>query len=255
VVDRQFREPRLAEVYDAVCAGRDDFTFYLPLVMAAGSVLDVGCGTGELLHRARGAGHRGRLCGLDPAWAMLDQARSRADIEWNLGDLGSIDADQSFDLVVMTAHAFQVLLADDDIHAALATIRSLLGERGRFVFETRNPAARAWEAWTPDHAVEVVHAGALVRMVHQVDAVDGDLVTLTSTYTCPSWDAPEQSVSTLRFLDARALAAFLAGASLAVEAQFGDWDRRPIATTSPEIITVARPAGRRGTAWWSSAPG
>jgi len=35
--------------------------------MAAPSVLDVGCGTGAMLHEARQLGHVGRLCGLDPA--------------------------------------------------------------------------------------------------------------------------------------------------------------------------------------------
>ena len=69
--DRQFVESALASMYDAFCAGRPDFGFYLPLVMAAGSVLDIGCGTGELLRLARAAGHTGRLCGIDPAAAML----------------------------------------------------------------------------------------------------------------------------------------------------------------------------------------
>lgn len=74
-VDQLFSEPVLAELYDAFCAGRQDFDFYLPFVMAANSVLDVGCGTGELLRLARENGHEGRLCGLDPAEAMLQQAR------------------------------------------------------------------------------------------------------------------------------------------------------------------------------------
>ena len=51
--------------------------FYHGLVMAAGSVLDVGCGTGLMLHRARDLGHDGRLVGLDqtaPRWTELGAA-------------------------------------------------------------------------------------------------------------------------------------------------------------------------------------
>jgi hypothetical protein len=44
----------------------------------------------------------------------------------------------------------------------------------------------------------------------------------------------------LRFLDAATLSAFLSGAGLRIEAQFGDWTRQPLTDTSPEIITVAR---------------
>ena len=155
MVDRLFSEPRLAELYDAFCAGRPDFAFYLPLVMSAKSVLDVGCGTGELLRLAREAGHAGRLCGLDPAEAMLRVARQRRDVEWVHGDLASVDWSREFDFVVMTGHAFQVLVDDSQLRASLAAIRSALTDDGRFVFETRNPPARGWEAWTPDNAVEI----------------------------------------------------------------------------------------------------
>jgi ubiquinone/menaquinone biosynthesis C-methylase UbiE len=112
VVDRQFSDAGLADFYDMFCPWeeRDDLAFYLPLVMSAGAVLDVGCGTGMLLRRARQAGHTGRLCGLDPAGGMLVRASKRADIEWILGDLASIAWDREFDLIVMTGHAFQVFV-------------------------------------------------------------------------------------------------------------------------------------------------
>ena len=241
MVDYLFSEPRLAELYDAFCAGRQDFDFYLPLVMSAKSVLDVGCGTGELLRLAREAGHTGRLCGLDPAQTMLEQARKRRDVEWVHGDLASVEWRREFDLIVMTGHAFQVFVEDEQLLASLAAIRSALTDNGLFVFETRNPLARGWEAWTPDNAVEIVHSGSVVRMAHQVESpVVGDIVSFTCTFTSPSWDRPEVSRSTLRFLDVDSLSHFLTGAGLIIEEQFGDWDRQQLTDTSPEIITVAR---------------
>lgn len=241
MVDYHFSEPRLTELYDVFCAGREDIGFYLPLVMSANSVLDVGCGTGELLRLARESGHTGRLCGLDPAEAMLEQARKRSDVEWVHGDLSSVVWRREFNLVVMTGHAFQVLVEDDQLRASLATIRSALTEDGRFVFETRNPSARGWEAWTPDNAVEIVHCGSVMRMAHQVETpVAGDTVSFTATYTSPSWDQPLVSRSTLRFLEPDSLSHFLAGAGLIIEEQYGDWDRQPLTDASPEIITFAR---------------
>ena len=221
---------------------RADSRFYLPLVMSAGAVLDVGCGTGALLHGARQAGHRGRLCGLDPADGMLRQARQRPDIEWVFGDLGSVGWDQEFDLVVMTGHAFQVLVEDDEIRTSLAAIRCALTDGGRFAFETRNPLVREWECWTPDNAVEVVDSsGAAVRMVHEVETpVDGDVVSFNITFTSPAWGRPQVSRSSLRFLDADALSWFLSAAGFAIAEQFGDWDRHLLTDTSREIITIAR---------------
>jgi len=246
VVDHQFSDPGLAGLYDRFHPWdeRGDFGFYLPRVMSAGAVLDVGCGTGALLIRARDTGHAGRLCGLDPARGMLGEARRRSDVEWVLGDLDSVTWDQEFDLVVMTGHVFQVLVEDEVLRSALAAIRGALTDRGRFVFETRNPTARAWECWTPDHAVETTDAsGAVVRMEHQVETpVTGDVVRFTTTFTCPTWDQPRTSRSTLRFLDQESLSVLLSDAGLAVEEQCGDWTGEPLSDTSPEIITLARRA-------------
>ncbi|MES0155181.1 methyltransferase domain-containing protein [Mesorhizobium sp. M0018] len=73
MVDHLFADPYLAAVYDAwhPRSARDDYDFYLPRILTADAVLDVGCGTGTLLHEARLAGHSGRLCGIDPAPGVL----------------------------------------------------------------------------------------------------------------------------------------------------------------------------------------
>lgn len=245
MVDRLFTEPSLAALYDLFCPWdpRGDSGFYLPLVMEAASVLDVGCGTGMLLRRARAAGYAGRLCGLDPAAAMLGVARaSGEDVDWVLGDLSSVGWNGEFDLVVMTGHAFQVLTGDDELRGALAAVRTALTPAGRFAFETRNPLARGWEEWTPENAVEVtVGSGAVVRQEHQVDLpVRRDLVSFTVTYSSPAWQRSEHSRSQLRFLGTEALTAFLSAAGLEVAEQYGDWDRSALGPGSPEIITIAK---------------
>ena len=148
--------------------------------------------------------------------------------------------DHEFDLVVMTGHAFQVFVDDDEIRRSLAAIGSVLTEDGHFGFETRNPLVRAWETWTPDKTVEVVTAtGAVVRMAHEVEMpVEGDIVSFTTTFELAGGNGPQVSRSTLRFLDAETLASFLADAGLVIDEQFGDWDRSPLTGSSPEIITI-----------------
>jgi SAM-dependent methyltransferase len=239
-VDHHFADTELASLYDRFHPwdAREDFAFYLPMVLAARSVLDVGCGTGMLLSRARDSGHTGRLCGLDPAEGMLAVAGARTDVEWVRGDLGTARWSEEFDLVVMSGHAFQVLLTDDDLRTALATVRAALVPDGRFAFETRNPLARAWERWIPANAAELPTGE---RMSHQVEPiVEAGLVSFTTTYTGRRWTGARTSHSTLRFLDARSLASFLTEADFTVESRFGDWDRTPLTDESPEIIVVAK---------------
>lgn len=181
---------------------------------------------------------------------MLEQARRGAelDIEWILGDLESTSWEREFDFVVMTGHAFQVLLGDGELRAALVAVRAALTDGGQFGFETRNPLARAWESWTTDTPVEVVApgpdgaagGGAAMRLARQVRSVDGEIVSFTSTFDSPGAPGPRHSDSTLRFLGADRLDAFLGEAGLVVEERYGDWDHGPLTDASPEIITVAR---------------
>ncbi|MFI5794863.1 class I SAM-dependent methyltransferase [Streptomyces sp. NPDC051677] len=260
MVDHSFADLALAALYDSVWPWGPDDDFYLGLVSSADAVLDVGCGTGRVLARAAADGHPGRLTGLDPAAAMLVQARRRAPgVQWLLGDLRTHRWNGEFDLVVMKGHAFQVFLGDDELRTALRAVRSALGAGGRFVFETRNPGARDWETWTPDRVREVTDAdGRVVRVWHEVEnEPSGDRVTFTTTFDSPdspgSSDSPGSpgspgsfgrrvSRGTLRFLDPEALTGFLTEAGLRVVEQYGDWRRGPLTPASPEIITVATPA-------------
>jgi SAM-dependent methyltransferase len=215
--------------------------FYTDLVMAADAVLDVGCGTGSMLHQARDLGHTGRLVGIDPDAAMLDRARRRTDIEWVLGSAADARWDREFDLATMTSHAFQCLLTDDELRVSLAAIRAALVDGGRFAFETRHPAARAWESWNPSNATTVVDsAGRTLQVAHRVESVVGDIVTVTETTSDPSGTPLRVDRASLRFLDVPTLGTLLTEAGFAIDAQYGDWRRGPVTDGSPEIITVAR---------------
>jgi ubiquinone/menaquinone biosynthesis C-methylase UbiE len=243
MVDHSFADLELAQLYDALNEWGPDDDFYLELVMSARAVLDIGCGTGRLLRGARAAGHEGRLTGLDPAAAMLVQARRAApDVEWVLGDLESARWEGEFELAVMTGHAFQELLGDEEIRRLLGGVREALAPGGRFVFETRNPAVRVWEGWTPERVYEVTGAdGAEVRVWHEVvEPVVGDRVTFTETFASSRWERKRVSRSVLRFLDVAALDGFLAEAGFEVVGRYGDWRRGSYdPAASPEIVSVA----------------
>ena len=57
---------------------------------------------------------------------------------------------------VHDANVAQVFLTDDDWQATLRVTRQALRPGGHLVFETRDPARRAWEQWTPELTRTVV---------------------------------------------------------------------------------------------------
>ncbi len=74
--DRLFRDPDLAQFYDRDCPWTPDFDWFASFVAGAGSVLDLGCGTGIFTTTLAACG--AVAVGVDPAGAMLSIARARA---------------------------------------------------------------------------------------------------------------------------------------------------------------------------------
>jgi SAM-dependent methyltransferase len=243
-----YSDAQAAALYDVLNSPGPDDAFYLELVMSASSVLDVGCGTGRLLSRARDAGHTGRLCGVDPDPAMLEVARRASDVEWLACTAASMSFDGDFDLAVMTGHAFQCLVGDNELRASLAAIRRALVDGGRFAFETRNPGARAWEQWSAMTLDAVDPSGIPVRVSYDIEAVAGDLVTLTETTSDRDLRPLRVDRATLRFLGVDELDRFLSSAGFLLEVRYGGWHGEALAEDSAEIVTVAIRAPDRGNA-------
>ena len=241
--DLAYTDAAFVRLYDAENPWHPMDDFYQRLDLAAASVLDVGCGTGTRLARTRETGHRGRLVGVDPAEAMLAVARAKtAAVEWVRGDAQNLDLGERFELVTMTGHAFQLLLDDDAVRAALAAFRRHLAPGGVLAFETRNPAPRPWATWVRDETLLQVRAPdgePYESWVEGPVAHDGDLVTFTSVVRSLGTGRRRSTPSTLRFIDPAHLGALLTQAGLAVEAWFGDWDSSPLTPPSPEVIVLA----------------
>ena len=235
-----YSDDDVAALYDRLNPWEPSDDFYLSYVLEAGSVLDVGCGTGRLLHRAREAGHGGRLCGIDPDPASLARARRRADIEWVEGRASAMTREHEFDLAVMAGNVFQVFVADDELASSLAATRSALVQGGSLVFGTRNPRVRAWEGWSPASPIDVVdHHGRELRVVYQVESVTGGVVTLTETTATRDGQTLRVDRGSLRFLDTAEVEAALARAGFEVRFWYGDWTRGPLTEDSDNIVVVA----------------
>ena len=241
--DRLYQDAELAQFYDLQNGWAADFDFCTTMAEEAGSVLDLGCGTGEL---AASLAHDRHVVGIDPAAAMLDVARHRPGgdaVDWMEADARDLHLGRRFDLVLLTGHAFQVFLTERDQRAVLSTIAEHLAPDGRFLFDSRNPAAEAWRNWTPEaseHSFEHPRLGK-VRSWNEVayDAESGVAIYQTH-FEVLATGQRYAAASQIRFTEQAVLAALLEEAGLAVERWLGDWSGGPWHPAAKEIIPLGR---------------
>jgi SAM-dependent methyltransferase len=225
MADLHYEHPELAALYDIDCGWSADRDFYLNLAgKPPQRILDLGCGTGLICDAYAALGHE--VTGADPAPAMLEIALQKphgADIDWVLSTAQDFRSNKHFDLIIMTGHAFQVLLEDEDIAATFEMVRAHLGPSGRFVFESRNPAIDWPSLWDMTH--EVVVDGQTVPYTRRTLHRNGNRLTFEQCY-----DFDGQSLtarSELLFLTREEIEARLSASGLGVESVFGDWDGTP----------------------------
>ena len=245
--DRLYRDSDLAQFYDLDNGWGPDFDTCLKLARGAGSVLDLGCGTGQLVARLATRLAEGReVAGVDPAAAMLDVARARPGgerVAWVQAEAQNVRLGRTFDLVVLTGHAFQVFLTEEDQRAVLATIAAHLAPAGRFVFDSRNPVAEAWREWGPEVSRRSLEHPRLGTVECWNDAEHDPatgIVAYETHYRVAESGAHFSAASRIRFTDREVLAALLSDAGLEVDEWLGDWRGGAYQAACREII----PAGR-----------
>ncbi|MEV7657842.1 class I SAM-dependent methyltransferase [Streptomyces anulatus] len=247
MADESFAHPRLAALYDPLDPDRGDLEPYVRLAEEFGArrVLDIGCGTGvfALLLADRGI----EVVGVDPARASLDVARAKPGgdrVRWIHGDAAALPP-LRVDLVTLTANAAQEIVDPGDWAATLHGAHEALRPGGQLVFETRDPARRAWETWNREssHRVtEIPDVGPVETWV-EVTEIVGPLVSFRWTYVFRRDGQVLTSDSTLRFRERQEAEADLAAQGFVVHEVRGAPDR-----PGRELVLIARrpgPAPRR----------
>lgn len=213
MADEIFEHPRLAAIYDPLDPDRSDLHTYLNLArhIDARKVLDIGCGTGvfALLLADRGID----VVGVDPARASIEVARSKPGsnrVRWICGDVTALPPLQ-VDLVTMTANVAQEIVAPRTWQRTLKGAYEALRPGGHLVFETRDPAKRAWETWNraASHRVTEIRGVGVVESWVELVEVSEPLVTFRWNYVFAADGQQFTSDSTLRFRERQEIEADL----------------------------------------------
>ncbi|MFG2647744.1 class I SAM-dependent methyltransferase [Streptomyces sp. NPDC048436] len=239
MADEAYGNPRLAALYDPLDSDRGDLDVYAAVAdeLRARQVLDVGCGTGTfaLLLADRGLA----VTGVEPAAASLGVARAKPGsdrVRWIHGDATALP-EMRVDLATMTANVAQAIVDPEAWESTLRGIHAALRPGGHLVFETRDPARRAWEEWTwaATHRTVTVDGVGPVETWVDVTDVSLPLVSFRHTFLITATGETLTSDSTLRFRERSEVEASLTAHGYVVD-EIRDAPDRP----GKEFVFLAR---------------
>jgi len=187
---------------------------------------------------------------VDPAPASLDVAQAKPGagrVRWMRREAADLPPLQ-VDLATMTGNVAQVFLTDAEWDSVLRSAHAAVRPGGRLVFETRDPAAKAWREWNRADSLARadVPGTGVVEAWAEVSAVAGDLVSFRSSFVFEADRVTLTSESTLRFRRREEVAGSLLSAGFLLD-DLRDAPDRP----GRELVFIARrprlsrPPGRR----------
>jgi SAM-dependent methyltransferase len=229
--------------YDKLNPADDDYRFYAGLAASAGvsRAVDLGCGTGTLARMLASGG--AAVTGVDPDPGMLRVARAKdpeGRVDWRLGYSDAIEPG-SAEFAVMSGHVAQVFTEDDAWLTVLRDLHRVLVPGGLLAFESRNPAARTWQAWTRELTLRTVETPeGPVEFWHETADVNLPLVRYDTLTRNVRTGQATANRDVLAFRDEPALRVSLERAGFDIQHVYGDWDRTAPAASSPELIVIAR---------------
>lgn len=223
-----------------------DGPFYLSLAQqVAGSVLELGCGTGRITIPL--AQHGVDIVGVDIVPGMIARAKSKAGdlpIQWVEADVRDFHLGQEFDMICAPGFVFEHLLDRIDQEAMLACVHEHLTPEGIFVSVIRFPGPELminvekeqdWSSYIDENGRAVRVSGTdyydPVRQIreetayrHWQDAA-GRVVTRRARLA-------------LRLIFPQEMSCLLHYNGFRELHRYGDWDFSPLTDQSHRIIQV-----------------
>jgi SAM-dependent methyltransferase len=253
--DQQF----VAELYDPVYdnLARHDVEFYVEYAKKAnGKTLELGCGTGRVLIPTAQAGCE--ITGLDFSPFMLDKCREKLASQTKetqshakliQGDMTKFNLGEQYTLITIPFRPFQHLITTEEQKACLNCVRLHLKEGGLFIFDVFHPYVP--RLTDPKYLMEIdvdprieLSDGRVLRrttrtvafhrddqyneleIIHYVKYIDGREERLVHSFP-------------MRYFYRFEMEHLLALSGFKIKEFFGDFDRSPFNTDSPEMIFVA----------------
>ena len=146
----------IAYYYDQlhIWGEEDDFFMELLQLTKAKKIADLGCGTGRVTIELAKAGYE--VTGIDPNEEAVLRAQNKDNaqsVSWIIGDSQDLTTN-AYDAVIMTANVAQVFISEESWNSVLQDVFTALKTGGHFIFDARNPQAKAWEEWQKDETVD-----------------------------------------------------------------------------------------------------
>lgn len=234
------------ELYDLMFPPGPYARFYVEEARRAGGpVLELACGTGQLLLPIARAGVR--VVGLDLSASMLRSARERLrseEAELVEGDMRDFNLEERFGLVFVARNSLLHLHDTRDLIACFQAVRRHLRPDGVFLFDVFNPDVRllarpAGERFPMMRIQHPTRGEISVEAASHYDAasqVTRGMWYFSTPEEPDFWSAPLE----VRSIFPQELPLLLAAAGFQLEARYGNFSREPFESGSMRQLCVCR---------------
>ena len=223
--------------------------FYCDLARSVGGpVLEIACGSGLVTIPVAAQGLD--VTGVDLARPMLEHARRKAEgqnlsIRWVDADARSFDLETQYQFIYLTGNAFQAFLHREDQEALLASVKRHLAPGGIFAFETRNPPGHdLTDQPEPEFDQSYTSVAGHQVSVFFTQRYDprAQIMYWTSyrRWNDGERDHKKETHIACRFTYPQELEALLHYNGFQAIQQYGTWDKEPLSTSSPNIISICK---------------